>query len=96
MQIVANDCRQALLEQCSGRSNGVKSNSNNSLNLGFSNPTPITVPKFNQRHDWEIDPAKLLIKSVIARGTFGTVHRGVYDGQDVAGLLFHFTIFVLI
>ena len=29
MQIVANDCRQALLEQCSGRSNGVKSNSNN-------------------------------------------------------------------
>ena len=73
-----------------------KSNSNNSLNLGFSNPTPITVPKFNQRHDWEIDPAKLLIKSVIARGTFGTVHRGVYDGQDVAGLLFHFTIFVLI
>ena len=39
-----------------------------------------------QRQDWEIDPSKLLIKSVIARGTFGTVHRGIYDGQDVAGL----------
>ncbi|PON93373.1 Serine/threonine protein kinase [Trema orientale] len=39
---------------------------------------------FKQRQDWEIDPSKLLIKSVIARGTFGTVHRGVYDGQDVA------------
>nr|GMD36349.1 serine/threonine-protein kinase HT1-like [Ipomoea batatas] len=38
-----------------------------------------------QRFDWEIDPAKLIIKSVIARGTFGTVHRGIYDGQDVAG-----------
>ena len=38
------------------------------------------------RQEWEIDPAKLLIKSVIARGTFGTVHRGVYDGQDVAGI----------
>ncbi|XP_055827288.1 serine/threonine-protein kinase STY13-like [Solanum dulcamara] len=40
--------------------------------------------KPRQRHDWEIDPSKLIIKSVIARGTFGTVHRGVYDGQDVA------------
>uniref|UniRef100_A0A803NEE8 non-specific serine/threonine protein kinase n=1 Tax=Chenopodium quinoa TaxID=63459 RepID=A0A803NEE8_CHEQI len=38
----------------------------------------------NSRAEWEIDPSKLLIKSVIARGTFGTVHRGVYDGQDVA------------
>ncbi|CAI9111059.1 OLC1v1011194C3 [Oldenlandia corymbosa var. corymbosa] len=36
------------------------------------------------RFDWEIDPAKLIIKSVIARGTFGTVHRGIYDGLDVA------------
>lgn len=40
--------------------------------------------KPRQRHDWEIDPSKLIIKSVIARGTFGTVHRGVYDGIDVA------------
>ncbi|KAJ6423869.1 hypothetical protein OIU84_024776 [Salix udensis] len=36
------------------------------------------------RREWEIDPSKLIIKTVIARGTFGTVHRGVYDGQDVA------------
>ncbi|XP_027154757.1 serine/threonine-protein kinase STY13-like [Coffea eugenioides] len=35
-------------------------------------------------YDWEIDPSKLIIKSVIARGTFGTVHRGIYDGLDVA------------
>lgn len=39
------------------------------------------------RHGWEIDPSKLVIKSVLARGTFGTVHRGIYDGQDVAGIL---------
>lgn len=38
------------------------------------------------RQEWEIDPSKLIIKGVIARGTFGTVHRGVYDGQDVAGV----------
>jgi len=37
------------------------------------------------RQEWEIDPSKLIIKTVIARGTFGTVHRGVYDGIDVAG-----------
>ncbi|XP_038717264.1 serine/threonine-protein kinase STY13-like [Tripterygium wilfordii] len=36
------------------------------------------------RQEWEIDPAKLIVKTVIARGTFGTVHRGVYGGQDVA------------
>jgi hypothetical protein len=39
------------------------------------------------REDWEIDPAKLIINGVIARGTFGTVHRGVYDCQDVAGIV---------
>ena len=43
------------------------------------------------RQEWEIDPSKLVIKTVIARGTFGTVHRGIYDGQDVAGIL-HYTI----
>lgn len=42
------------------------------------------------RQEWEIDPSKLVIKTVIARGTFGTVHRGIYDGQDVAGIL-HYT-----
>ncbi|KAI3464064.1 hypothetical protein Pfo_020727 [Paulownia fortunei] len=43
-----------------------------------------TTTSRRQRHDWEIDPSKLIIKGVIARGTFGTVHRGIYDGQDVA------------
>ncbi|XP_073105337.1 serine/threonine-protein kinase 52-like [Elaeis guineensis] len=37
-----------------------------------------------EREEWEIDSSKLVIKGVIARGTFGTVHRGVYDGLDVA------------
>ncbi|XP_047968559.1 serine/threonine-protein kinase STY13-like [Salvia hispanica] len=36
------------------------------------------------RQEWEIDPSKLIIKTVLARGTFATVHRGIYDGQDVA------------
>lgn len=51
-------------------------------------------PKFKtaafkkQKQEWEIEPSKLIIKSVIARGTFGTVHRGLYDSQDVAGLFF--------
>ncbi|KAL3526429.1 hypothetical protein ACH5RR_011085 [Cinchona calisaya] len=37
-----------------------------------------------RRYDWEIEPSKLIIKSVIARGSFGTVHRGFYDSLDVA------------
>ncbi|KAI9173965.1 hypothetical protein LWI28_009482 [Acer negundo] len=50
--------------------------------VAFSSKTSFTEKK--QRQEWEIDPSKLIIKTVIARGTFGTVHRGVYDGQDVA------------
>lgn len=44
-----------------------------------------TVTVAKERLEWEIDPSKLIIRTVIARGTFGTVHRGIYDGQDVAG-----------
>ncbi|VAI36353.1 unnamed protein product [Triticum turgidum subsp. durum] len=36
--------------------------------------------------DWEIDLAKLEIRHVIAQGTYGTVYRGTYDGQQVAEL----------
>lgn len=35
--------------------------------------------------EWEIDLSKLEIRYVIAQGTYGTVYRGSYDGQDVAG-----------
>ena len=48
-----------------------------------------------RREDWEIDPAKLVVKGVIARGTFGTVHRGIYDAHDVAGSLLRRRHFVL-
>ncbi|GLJ47991.1 hypothetical protein SUGI_1013430 [Cryptomeria japonica] len=37
-----------------------------------------------KKEEWEINPSKLEIKDQIARGTFGTVYRGVYGGQDVA------------
>ncbi|GAB2282343.1 serine threonine-protein kinase [Dionaea muscipula] len=37
-----------------------------------------------KKEEWEIDLAKLDLKSVIARGTYGTVYKGAYDGQDVA------------
>ncbi|KAL9272351.1 Serine/threonine-protein kinase 52-like protein [Drosera capensis] len=57
-------------------------NQNDSSNNNSQNKRAPLVLKVKQ--DWEIDPSKLIIKSVIARGTFGTVHRGVYDGQDVA------------
>lgn len=34
---------------------------------------------------WEIDPLKLEIRYLVAKGTYGTVYRGTYDNQDVAG-----------
>ncbi|KAL0389474.1 UNVERIFIED_CONTAM: Serine/threonine-protein kinase STY8 [Sesamum calycinum] len=40
----------------------------------------------NKPEEWEIDLAKLDIKNVIAHGTYGTVYKGVYDGQDVAAM----------
>lgn len=36
------------------------------------------------REEWEIDLAKLEMRYLVARGTYGTVYRGTYDGQDVA------------
>ncbi|GMH02400.1 hypothetical protein Nepgr_004239 [Nepenthes gracilis] len=37
-----------------------------------------------RNEEWEIDLSKLDIRCVIAHGTYGTVYKGVYDGQDVA------------
>ncbi|XP_020256105.1 serine/threonine-protein kinase HT1-like [Asparagus officinalis] len=36
------------------------------------------------KEEWEIDLSKLEIRYEVARGTYGTVYRGTYDGQDVA------------
>ncbi|KAL0925871.1 hypothetical protein M5K25_004245 [Dendrobium thyrsiflorum] len=36
------------------------------------------------KNEWEIDLSKLEIRYVVAHGTYGTVFRGIYDGQDVA------------
>jgi hypothetical protein len=63
---------------------GAGSRRGDSASLG---PEDLQTPLRRCREDWEIDPTKLIIKAVIARGTFGTVHRGVYDGQDVAGIV---------
>ncbi|XP_021689379.2 serine/threonine-protein kinase STY13 [Hevea brasiliensis] len=40
------------------------------------------------KEEWEIDPHKLTIKNFIARGSFASVHRGDYDGRDVAVKVF--------
>ncbi|KAF2559981.1 hypothetical protein F2Q68_00018473 [Brassica cretica] len=53
-------------------------------NNNYNNNHKLTTEVGRSRREWEIDPSKLIVKSVIARGTFGSVHRGIYDGQDVA------------
>ncbi|KAM2076120.1 hypothetical protein FF1_038946 [Malus domestica] len=56
------------------------SNSTTTTTTTSTSSMTLSIPR-RHRQEWEIDPSKLLIKSVIARGT---VHRGIYDGQDVA------------
>ncbi|KAI7754080.1 hypothetical protein M8C21_009595 [Ambrosia artemisiifolia] len=59
----------------------MEKNKNKTPDSAATTTTTVRPPK---RQEWEIDPSKLIIKSVLARGTFGTVHRGLYDGLDVA------------
>ncbi|KAJ0095676.1 hypothetical protein Patl1_16163 [Pistacia atlantica] len=40
--------------------------------------------KESAKEKWEIDPRKLIIEEVIGRGAYGSVHRGLYNGQEVA------------
>lgn len=44
-----------------------------------SNQTP------KEKEVWEIDPSMLEIRYLVAQGTYGTVYRGTYNSQDVAG-----------
>lgn len=65
------------------------------LNRVWSNNIDIQRSK----EDWEIDLSKLDIRYNIADGTYGTVYRGTYDSQDVAGnisVYFLFSSFVFL
>ncbi|XP_024924946.3 serine/threonine-protein kinase STY13-like isoform X1 [Ziziphus jujuba] len=81
---------RALTMEKSKKLRDEQGNTNNFLTSTASTTTTTTTMSFltpkKQRQEWEIDPSKLIIKGVIARGTFATVHRGVYDGQDVAAI----------
>ena len=53
------------------------------------------TPEHEKRkmEEWEIDLNKVVLKNVIARGTFGTVYKGSFEGQDVAGWSFFLSSF---
>lgn len=54
------------------------------LSMHFTrSKSPKSEPS-RQKEEWEIDHSKLVLKNMLARGTYGTVYRGIYDGQDVA------------
>ncbi|XP_049342665.1 serine/threonine-protein kinase STY13-like [Solanum verrucosum] len=37
-----------------------------------------------KKQEWELDPTKLKVNTIIAKGTYGSVYKGVYDGKQVA------------
>ncbi|XP_068327711.1 serine/threonine-protein kinase 52-like [Pyrus communis] len=42
------------------------------------------IERTRPKEEWEIDLAKLEIRYIVARGTYGTIFRGTYDDEDVA------------
>ena len=42
------------------------------------------------REEWEVELAKLDLRYVVAHGAYGTVYRGTYDTQDVAGISLYY------
>lgn len=60
------------------------------LHMGQSSTSAAVKPDATRApapamQEWEIDLSKLDMKHVLAHGTYGTVYRGVYAGQEVAG-----------
>ncbi|XP_056856226.1 serine/threonine-protein kinase STY13-like [Raphanus sativus] len=56
------------------------------LNMGAqpSSSSAAVKSRKSPMQEWEIDLSKLDMNHVLARGTYGTVYRGVYAGQQVA------------
>lgn len=54
------------------------------LDAALNRITKGKTPERRKKEEWEIDLSKLVLKSIVARGTYGTVYKGVFDGQDVA------------
>ncbi|GJP29986.1 hypothetical protein CLOM_g22015 [Closterium sp. NIES-68] len=56
----------------------------------FQSPcTPRSGTRVRPR--WQMDSSQLVIRNFLARGSFGTVHRGQYKGRDVAVKLLNWT-----
>lgn len=47
---------------------------------------PKSIEVKSPKEAWEIDLAKLDLQYSVARGGYGTVYRGTYDNQHVAGI----------
>lgn len=60
------------------------------LHMGQSSSATSSAARKTPMQEWEIDLSKLDMNHVLARGTYGTVYRGVYAGQQVAGPFFSF------
>ncbi|BFG16444.1 hypothetical protein CerSpe_027180 [Prunus speciosa] len=48
------------------------------------NVRAVAAKEVHEEEDWKIIREKLVVKQVFACGGFGSVDKGIYDGQEVA------------
>ncbi|KAH0720900.1 hypothetical protein KY289_006233 [Solanum tuberosum] len=55
-----------------------------SNNNGCTEETNKLEVIMTKKQEWELDPTKLKVNNIIAKGAYGSVYKGVYDGKQVA------------
>ncbi|CAI5532603.1 unnamed protein product [Closterium sp. Naga37s-1] len=68
-----------------GGEGGIGREVSTNSNMGAAEWLEGCLEEEEEWQQWRIDPQQLVIKSFLARGTYGSVHRGEYRGKQVAG-----------
>lgn len=52
--------------------------------------------KVTIKEEWELDATKLKVNNLIDEGAYGSVYKGVYDGQQVAGIYYAMLVYTCV
>ncbi|CAI5477348.1 unnamed protein product [Closterium sp. Yama58-4] len=76
--------QQLQAEEWGGGEGGMGRDVSTNSNMGAAEWLEGCLEEEEEWQQWRIDPQQLVIKSFLARGTYGSVHRGEYRGKQVA------------